>query len=116
MNIEFVVVTFVYMFIINFVMKKVGGPELRILEKEIKVLMKGARSGDEKALAKLNKANSKRMKLGMKSQMYLFPIVIPAIFFIKSRYIELTWVIFGHSFGWLGSFFIPIDVEFIINL
>lgn len=106
MNIEFVVVSFVYMFVINFVMKKAGGVELKLLEKDIKKLLKDARSGDNEAMGKLNKANSKRMKLAMKSQLYLFPIIVPALFLIKKRYVDLTWVIFGHQFGWLGAFII----------
>ncbi|MBR9680339.1 MAG: hypothetical protein GOU98_00770 [Candidatus Altiarchaeota archaeon] len=106
MNLEFALVIFVYMFIINFVMKKAGGVELREIEKDVKKLLKQARAGDEKALKKLNKTNSKRMKLAMRGQLYLLPIVIPSIFFIKSRYIDFQWTIFGHTFGWLGSFLI----------
>lgn len=106
MNLEFIVVTFVYMFIINFVMKKAGGVELKEIERDVKKLLGQARKGDEKALKKLNEVNSKRMKLAMKGQLYLLPIVIPAIFFIKIRYAELQWTVFGHTFGWLGSFLI----------
>ena len=103
---EFAMVVFGYMFMINFIMKKVGGAEMRVLEKDIKKHLDAAKKGDEKALKKLNALNSKRMKMAMKSQMYLLPIVIPTIFFIKSRYAEFTMTILGRSFGWLGSFFI----------
>ena len=106
MNLEFALVIFVYMFIINLVMKKAGGAELREIEKDVKKLLAKARTGDEKALKKLNKTNSKRMKLAMRGQLYLLPIVIPSIFFIKRRYAEFQWVIFGKTFGWLGSFLI----------
>ena len=103
---EFAAVVFGYMFVINFVMKKLGGAEMKVLEKDIRKHLDAAKKGDEKALKKLNELNSRRMKLAMKSQMYLLPIVLPTIFFIKSRYGELTMTILGHSFGWLGSFFI----------
>lgn len=103
---EFVGVVFVYMTIINFVMKKVGGAKLKELEKQIKGLMPKARKGDEEALDRLNEVNSKRLKLSMKAQMYLLPIVLPAIWFIKRRYAELQWTVFGHTFGWLASFII----------
>lgn len=106
MNMEFVGVVFVYMFVINFIMKKVGGAELRELEKDIRKYLEKAKKGDETAFKKLNAANSKRMRLAMKANLYLFPIILPAIWFIKSRYAELQWTIFGHSFGWLGSFLI----------
>lgn len=106
MNFEFIAVTFVYMLIINFVMKKAGGVELKEIERDVKKLLDQARKGDEKALKKLNAVNSKRMKLAMRGQLYLLPIVIPVIFFIKNRYAELQWTVFGHTFGWLGSFLI----------
>ena len=88
------------------IMKKAGGAELRVLEKDIRKHLDAAKKGDEGALKKLNKLNSRRMKIAMKSQMYLLPIVLPAIFFIKGRYAEFQMVVLGHAFGWLGSFFI----------
>jgi uncharacterized membrane protein (DUF106 family) len=104
--VEFLGVIFVYMTIVNFVMKKVGGAELKVLESDIKKHLESAKKGDKDALKKLNELNSKRMKMSMKAQLYLMPIIIPALFFIKWRYAALQWVLFGRTFGWLGAFFI----------
>ena len=104
--IEFMLVISVYMFIINFVIKKVGGTELKEIEKDVKKYLDKAKKGDEKALKKLNSLNSKRMKLSMKAQLYLLPIVIPALWFIKARYADLSVTVLGKSFGWLGLFLI----------
>ena len=101
---EFFIVTFVYMFLINFIIKKVGGAELKEIEKDVKKYLASARKGDEQALKKLNQLNARRMKLSMKANMYLFPITIPAIFFIKWRYAEITMTLFGREFGWFGLF------------
>jgi hypothetical protein len=103
---ELGLVSFVYMLVVNLVMKKVGGAELRELEKQTKTLLAKARKGDESALDKLNSVNGKRMKLTMRAQLYLFPIMIPTLFFIRGRYAELQWTLFGHTFGWLGAFII----------
>lgn len=103
---EFLAVVSLYMFVINFVMKKVGGNEMKVLDKDIKKNLEAVKAGNDDAMDKLNNLNKRRMKLAMKSQLYLLPIVLPAIWFIKNRYAEFQMTILGHSLGWLGSFFI----------
>ena len=105
--VEFALVTVGYMFIINFVMKKVGGVELKVLEADIKKLMAKARKGDDGSMKKMQGLNSKRMKLAMKAQLFLMPIVLPALYFIKKRYLGVVeWTMFGKTFGWLWTFFL----------
>jgi nucleoside permease NupC len=103
---EFLVVVFVSMFIISFINRKVGGAELRELEKDIKKLLDKAKKGDETAFKKLNKANSKRLKLSFRTQKFTLPLSLVAILFIKWRYADFQWVIFGHSLSWIWAFFI----------
>ncbi len=103
---EFALVVFLYSFLVSFINRKVGGAELRSLEKDMKKLLDRAKKGDEKAYRELNRLNSRRMKLSFRTQKYILPVSLVALFFIKSRYAELQWVVFGHSFGWLGSFMI----------
>ena len=103
---EFFAVVFVYMFLITLINRKVGGAELRELEKDIKKLLEKAKQGDETAFKKLNKANSKRIKMSFKTQKFTLPLSLAAIFFIKWRYAEFQWAIFGLNLSWLWSFMV----------
>jgi len=103
---EFLVVVFVYMFLINLINRKAGGAELHELEKDIKKELSKARGGDETAFKKLNKLNSKRLKLSFKTQKFTLPLSLAAIFFIKWRYVELQWTVFGWTLGWFWTFLI----------
>ena len=103
---EFALVVFVYIFSLTYIMKRAGGREMAEMEKEIKKLLEKAKKGDKKAFSKLNKLNAKRMRMIMRTQLYLFPFILIFIYFIKRRYAELTAVILGRSFGWLGLFII----------
>ncbi len=103
---EFAVVVFAYMFLINFIIKKTGGAELKEIERDVKKHLAAAKKGDQEALRRLNKANARRMRLSMRANLYIFPLSIPALYFMKWRYAELTMTLFGRQFGWFGSFLI----------
>ncbi|MBR9681367.1 MAG: hypothetical protein GOV00_01050 [Candidatus Altiarchaeota archaeon] len=94
------------MFVVTFLMKKLGGKELRDLDEEIQKEMKKAREGDQKALKKMNKLNMQKMKKTFKTQLYLFPIIIGVIMFVKWKFGETVFTIplVNWQFGWFGTF------------
>ena len=95
-----------YMFVVTFLMKKIGGKELRDLDEEIQKEMEKAKAGDDKALKKMNKLNMTKMKKTFKSQLYLYPIIIGVILFIKWKFAEITVTIpvVNWTIGWFGTF------------
>ncbi len=95
-----------YMFVVTFLMKKLGGKELRDLDDEIQKEMEKAKAGDQKALKAMNALNMKKMKRTFKIQLYLFPIIIGVIMFIKWKYAEVTFTIpvVNWTLGWFGTF------------
>jgi len=104
MLVEFTAVVFLYMLAFSYIIKRAGGRELREIEKEISRLMERAKRGDQEAFSKLNRLNTKRMRIVMRIQFYLFPFIILFFLFLKRRYAQLSVTLFGHSFGWLALF------------
>jgi len=95
-----------YMFTVTFLMKKLGGKELRDLDEDIQKEMVKAKAGDQTALKKMNKLNMQKMKKTFKTQMYLFPVIIGVIMFIKWKFAEVSFTIpvVNWTLGWFGTF------------
>lgn len=102
----FAAIVFGYMFLITFLMKKLGGKELKDLDEDIQKHMDKAKAGDQEALKAMNQLNMKKMKKTMKIQLYLLPIILGVIWFIKRRYEETVFTIplVGWEMGWFGVF------------
>ena len=102
----FSAITVGYMFTVTFLMKKIGGKELRDLDEEIQKEMVKAKAGDKESLSKMNKLNMAKMKKTFRTQLYMFPIIIGVIMYIKWKFGEtiFTIPITNWQFGWFGTF------------
>ena len=102
----FSAITVGYMFTVTFLMKKIGGKELRDLDEEIQKEMVKAKTGDKESLSKMNKLNMLKMKKTFRTQLYMFPIIMGVIMYIKWKFGETIFTIplVGWQFGWFGTF------------
>ena len=91
---------------VTFLMKKLGGKELKDLDEEIQKYLDKAKAGDQEALKTMNQLNMKKMKKTMRTQMYLLPVILGVIWFIKRRYAEMVFTIplVNWEMGWFGVF------------
>ncbi|HDR53642.1 MAG TPA: hypothetical protein ENN60_03170 [archaeon] len=93
-----------YMFVVNLLMKLIGGKELRELDEDIRKHMEKAKKGDQDALKAMNQANMKKMKKTTKTQLYIMPLILGVIWGVKALFRETTFSIFGWQMGWFGAF------------
>ena len=104
MILEFAALVFIYMLILTFALRKIGGRELAEIEREVEKLLNQVRKGKEEAFDKLNRANAQRMRIVMKAQLYLLPLIILFIYLLKKRYASLSITFLGIKMGWLALF------------